>query len=96
MADGHERILEKLTALESCCFISAITAHELRFKIETGPGEVKAPNIAKLGKALKLFKCLDVPCRAALRAALLRAKLCRAGKTRGQDARTRRLGTPMR
>ena len=37
MAEGHERILEKLTLLQNRCFISAITAHELRFKIETGP-----------------------------------------------------------
>lgn len=83
MAEGHERILEKLTVLESHCFISAITAHELRFKIETGPGKVKAANIAKLGQVLKLFKCLEFPCRAALRAAVLRATLSRAGKTIG-------------
>ena len=87
MAEGHERIFEKLTVLESHCRISAITAHELRFKIETGPGKVKAANIANLGQVLKLFKCLEFPRRAALRAAVLRATLGRAGKS---------MATPMR
>ena len=82
-ASGHEKILGKLALLGSHCFISAITAHELRYRIETGPGRVKAANVAKLKQVLRPFKCLEFPCRAAVRAAILRARLERAGKQIG-------------
>ena len=79
-AAGHENILNKLALLASHCFISAITAHELRYRIETGPGRVKTASVAKLKQVLRPFKCLEFPCRAAVRAAILRARLERTGK----------------
>ena len=84
---GHERIARRLRegGIEQCA-ISAITAYEVRYLIQRGPGRVKRENIERLEVAFKAVRSvLPVTGAIAEAAAEMRDILQRAGRDIGTN-----------
>ena len=83
-AAGADQIEKKMFAAGAAqCFINAVIAAELRYKLETGPGRVRKTAIELLSGLLASINCVELSCAAGHEAGQIHAELHRTGKPIG-------------
>ena len=79
-ARGHENILAHLRRVTAAqCALSAMSAYEVRYAIQRGPGRVKKENFERLEIAFRSVAVLPVTGDIAEAAAIVRAELTGKG-----------------
>ena len=79
-AKGYENILANLRRVTAAqCALSAMSAYEVRYAIQRGPGRVKKENIERLEIAFQSMAVLPVTGAIAEAAAIVRAELVGKG-----------------